>query len=345
MIIRNLNTKAITLFAAAGSVCITPGCSLINDDLEPCPKELRLCFKQAYLKDTDAFKAEVNSINIWAFNSEGTPVWSGSASGPALKEEGFYIPTPLQEGKYDFVAWCGLKDNENFDLATYTPTSKTDLEVKLKTIEENEQNISRNHLQGLYHGMIENVVYEADSFRPTIKDVTVSLIKDTKDIRIMLQHLDGSEIDNKDFSVTITDNNGNYAWDNALLTSETVTYCPWNVKYGIVTAPEAERQDTRDISTVASLMFELSTGRLMTDSNAILTVHRNWDDRDIIRIPLVEYLLLIRGYYGNISDQDYLDLQDDYSMVFFIDAASNWYTAMGIYINGWAVVPPQSQPL
>lgn len=345
MIIYNLSRKTIISFAAIGCMIFTTGCSLINENLEPCPQELRLSFKQDYLKETDAFKTEVNSINIWAFDSEGHPVWSGSASGPELKEDGFYLPTPLQEGKYDFVAWCGLKDNENFNLATYTPVSKTDLEVKLKSIEEDGKHISRSHLQGLYHGMLENVNYSADPTQPTVKDVTVSLMKDTKDIRIMLQHLDGSEIDNKDFSVTITDANGEYAWNNDLIGAETVTYCPWNIKYGIVTAPDAEKQETRDITTVASLMFELSTGRLMTDSHAILTIHRNWDDRDIIRIPLIDYLLLIRGYYGNISDQEYLDQQDDYSIVFFIDPASNWYLAAGIYINGWAVVPPQSQPL
>ncbi len=345
MILKNLSNKTSIYLALVGCILLTPGCSLINDDLEPCPEEMRISFEQAYLKETDAFKAEVNSINIWAFDSEGKPVWSGSASGPELKEEGFYIPTPLHEGKYDFVAWCGLKDNKDFDLATYTPTSKTDLEVKMKTIEENGKYVSNSHLKGLYHGMLENVVYEPDPTKPTIKDVKVSLIKDTKDIRIMLQHLDGSEIDNKDFSVTIADRNGEYAWNNSLKPSEKVTYIPWNVKYGVVASPEAGKSETRDITTVASLMFELSTGRLMTDSNAVLTVHRNWDNRDIIRIPLIDYLLLIRGNYGNISDQEYLDLQDDYSMVFFIDAASNWYIAAGIYINGWAVVPPQSQPL
>lgn len=345
MIFNNLSKKILISIAAAGCGFAATGCSLINDDLETCPQELRVSFKLAYLKDDISIKKEVNSINVWAFDTEGKPVWSGNSSGDQLKSEGFSIPTSLQEGTYDFVAWCGLKDNDDFDLATYYPTSKSDLEVKMKTIEEEGQNVSSSHLKGLYHGMFEKVKYEEDSNKPTIKDVNITLIKDTKDIRVMLQHLDGSEIDNKDFSVTITYANSEYAWDNALLPSPTVTYRSWNMKYGIVTSPDAERRETRDITTVASLMFELSTGRLMAGANAILTVHRNWDDRDIIRIPLIDYLLLIRGNYGNISDQQYLDLQDDYSIVFFIDAASNWYLAAGIYINGWAVVPPQSYPL
>ena len=102
---------------------------------------------------------------------------------------------------------------------------------------------------------------------------------------------------------------------------------------------------TRVQTTVASLLFELSTGRLMADSKARLVVHRNWDDRDIIDIPLVDYFLLVKGHYGDITDQEYLDRQDDYSIVFFIDKHSNWYVAGGIFVNSWAVVPPQDSEL
>ena len=335
-------SKLSLAFASFLTLAVTPGCSFVTEDLDPCPEELRLKFECAYLKDTDAFRYEVNSINVWAFDQQGRPVWSGSASGPEIKQEGYYLKTPLGAGTYDFIAWCGLEGNESFDLATYTPSSKEDLEVKMKTIQEDGKHVSKTHLDGIYHASLENVEYKADPLNANIKEVTVRLIKDTKDIRVMLQHLDGKEINEKDFSVTITDANSEYAWNNALLPSPLVTYQPWNTKYGVVSAPESQSGMTRDITTIASLLFELSTGRLMENSNAILTVHRNWDNRDIIRIPLVDYLLLIRGYYGNIADQEYLDLQDDYSMVFFIDASSNWYMAAGIYINGWAVVPPQA---
>lgn len=345
MLLKNLNNKitiSLVIFAAA---FVAPGCSLINEELEPCPKEMRLKFEYGYLKDTNAFGGEVGSINVWAFDKQGRLAWSGETSAQELTSEDSYMETPLDEGEYDIVAWCGLKDNDDFELLNYTPTSKADLEVRMKTIEEEGKHISRVNLHGLYNGTLDNVKYEPDPQKPSIMTCTVPLIKDTKDIRIMLQHLDGREIANRDFSATITDSNAQYAWDNALIGSEMVTYQPWNVKYGVVTAPGAENQGSRDITTVASLMFELSTGRLMTESNAILTVRRNVDNRDIIRIPLIDYLLLIRGNYGNISNQEYLDMQDDYSIVFFIDENSNWYVAGGIYINGWAVVPPQDYPL
>lgn len=341
MHIENLK-KSLVFSSALFAAFLTPGCSLVTEDLDPCPEELRLKFKDLYLKGTDAFLHEVNSINVWAFDSQGLPVWSGSASGPEVKDEDFYLQTPLGEGTYDFVAWCGLEYNESFDLSTYTPASKDDLVLKMKTLEEDGNHISRTRLQGVYNG-VKTFEYKADPLNPNIQDLTIDLTKDTKDIRVMLQHLDGKPIDEKDFSVTITDANSEYAWDNTLLPSPVVTYQPWRTKYGVVSSPDPENAETRDITTIASLLFELSTGRLMENSNAILTVHRNWDNKDIIHIPLVQYLLLIRGHYDYLNDQDYLDREDDYSMVFFIDSSSNWYLAAGIYINGWAIVPPQSK--
>lgn len=353
MHIKNLKSK-IFISAAILAGVMTSGCKMVTEDLDPCPAQLRIRFVYDYnLKWGDAFSHEVTSVNVWAFNPEGALVWSGSAAGAELASGDFYLATPLTEGEYDFVAWCGLEGNADFDLATYTPASKEDLEVTMRTVEEDGENVSKSDLPGLYHAYVSGVDYEVDPYNPTVKTVTMSLMKDTKDIRVMLQHLDGSEIENRDFSVTITDNNAEYAWNNALLpTSPMVTYQPWNIKYGQTTAPGEE--DTRTLydmattrvqTTVASLLFELSTGRLMVDSKARLVVHRNWDDRDIIDIPLVDYFLLVKGHYGDITDQEYLDRQDDYSIVFFIDKHSNWYVAGGIFVNSWAVVPPQDSEL
>lgn len=348
MHIRNFRNK-LFMSAAVLLASLTAGCSMVTDDPVKCPAQLRVRFVYDYnIKFADAFANEVKSVNVWAFDPSGNLVWSDAASGDALGGRDFYLETPLTEGEYDFVSWCGLKDNSSFDLATYTPKSKEELKVTLKTISENGMDISDKRLQGLFHGYVSEVRYEIDPYNPTFKTVTIPLVKDTKDIRVMLQHLDGSPIENRDFSVRITDANANYDWNNTLLSSPTVYYKPWAMKYGQVTAPG--QQDTKAVTTVASLLFELSTGRLMENSGAMLTVHRNWDDRDIIRIPLADYLLLVKGHYEDkngkeISDQEYLDRQDDYSMVFFIDKHSNWYVAGGIYINNWAAVPPQENPL
>ncbi len=114
------------------------------------------------------------------------------------------------------MSWCGLEGNSDFSLATYTPSSKEELEVKLNTLAENGENVSKSHIPGLYHGYVSNVEYKVDPFAPSFKTVTIPLMKDTKDIRVMLQHLDGSEIDNKDFSCTITTDDANLASEQRL---------------------------------------------------------------------------------------------------------------------------------
>lgn len=359
MHIRKIRNKLIMAAASLAAVTMS-GCSMVTDDMQPCPAQLRLRFVYDYnIKFADAFANEVTSVNVWAFDDKGNFVWSGSAAGETLSDGNFYLDVPLPEGRYDFVSWCGLLDNTTFRLATYEPTSKEELKMTLETLENAGGQLSENRLSPVFHGYVSDALYEIDPLRPVDKVVTLSLMKDTKDIRIMLQHLDGSAIENRDFTVRITDANKNLDWNNDLLPSPTVYYKPWAVKYGETSAPDGAGDGgtrsgftcgSRTVTTVASLLFELSTSRLMVNSNAVLTVHRNSDDTDIIRIPLIDYLLLVRGHYFNkqgqeIGEQEYLDRQDDYSMVFFIDKNSNWYMAAGIYINNWAVVPPQTMPL
>ena len=345
MHIKNLKSRTFISLALLTAM-ITTGCRMVTDGLDACPAQLRVKFVCYDLKGGDVFANEVSSVNVWAFNPGGALVWSGSASGPQLATGDFFLETPLPEGTYDFVTWCGLEGNTDFDLATYTPASKEELELTMKTLETEGDYTSDKRLIPVYHGEKMNVDYKVNPYEPTYEMVMASLTKDTKDIRVMLQHLDGSEIENRDFTVSITVANAEYAWNNALLSSPPVNYLPWNIRYGAMTKPGKENGssagDGGTVTTVSTLLFELSTGRLMVDSNAVLTIHRNWDDREIVRIPLVNYLLLIKGHYGNLTDQEYLDRQDDYSLVFFIDPNNNWYDA-GIFINGWAVVPPQDQ--
>lgn len=343
MLIKQLYTKLTKSAALTAAIFAVGGCSMVHEDLPECPARLSVRFTYDYnISFADAFRHEVKSVSVWAFDASGALAWSGSASGAALDTDNFVMDTPLGEGTYDFVAWGGLLDNADFTLQNYTPASREELEVRLKTIQEGDLNISKSDLAGLYNGRVLNYKYHIDPQKPSLQTVTVPLMKDTKDMRIMLQHLDGSPIVDQDFTVSITYADSWYAWNNAIVPGcPTVTYRPWNVKYGQTTAPGSD--GNRATTTVASLLFELSTARLMADANAILTIHRNRDDQDIVNINLTEFLLMVRGHYDIADDQEYLDRQDDYSIVFFLDANSSWYVAQGIYINGWVVVPPQQE--
>ena len=49
-------------------------------------------------------------------------------------------------------------------------------------------------------------------------------------------------------------------------------------------------------------------------------------------------MLLVKGKYNRaMTNQEYLDRQDEYSFIFFLDANNNWLSSH-IFINSWRVV-------
>ena len=69
-----------------------------------------------------------------------------------------------------------------------------------------------------------------------------------------------------------------------------------------------------------------------------LTVTDIVEGRKVFSIPLIDYALLVKGYYNrSMDDQEYLDRQDEYNMTFFLDEDDRWVNSF-IYINSWKVV-------
>ena len=164
---------------------------------------------------------------------------------------------------------------------------------------------------------------------------TVYLTKNTNVVRIVLQHLSGETVNADDFEFTITDDNGWMAADNSLLDDETLTYHAWSVYDG--EAALGDDAESEGITSVGAAIAELTVGRLMTDHRPILTI-RNKSGETILSIPLIDYCLLVKGNYNrSMSDQEYLDRQDEYNMVFFLDENDRWVNST-IYINSWKVV-------
>ena len=76
----------------------------------------------------------------------------------------------------------------------------------------------------------------------------------------------------------------------------------------------------------------------MTDKTPVLSIYNVQKDELVLSIPLKDYALLVKGYYNrNMSDQEYLDRQDEYNMTFFLDEFGNWASSR-IIINSWNVI-------
>lgn len=189
----------------------------------------------------------------------------------------------------------------------------------------------------LYYGFLENVQL-GDEYH-----FTMPLMKNTNNLRIILQHLSGEPVPEDMFTYSIIDDNGSLDWDNSVLPDETITYHAWHVGSGTaVTDPEPPVQDnaTKVQSAFSTALAEFTVSRLMADHapETRLVVRRAEDGEEIININLIDALLLVKEYYNrNMSDQEYLDRNDEYSLTFFLDEGFRWMNAY-IYINSWRVV-------
>ena len=57
------------------------------------------------------------------------------------------------------------------------------------------------------------------------------------------------------------------------------------------------------------------------------------------RLDLISYFLMIKGSANrHIEDQDFLDRQDDYTMMLILDDNNRWNIRLGLYINSWRIV-------
>lgn len=78
--------------------------------------------------------------------------------------------------------------------------------------------------------------------------------------------------------------------------------------------------------------------RLVKGQQPRLSVTNKETGETVLSIPLIDYALLVKGFYNrDMYDQEYLDRQDEYDMVFFLDEGDRWLDTY-VYINSWKVV-------
>lgn len=309
---------------------------LIFDGEGDCGIYYRIRFKYDYnIKFADAFANEVNSVALYIFDQNNTLVDNITTTDKeALSSGSFEIPLELEPGRYTLLAWGGLMNEESFDMVANTKIGTTKLEelqVKMhrQHNDKGEATVS-DDLLPLYHGTMTLEVVD----KPGTYTETMSLVKDTNSIRILLHEMSGHDVDADKFRFEIHDSNGLYDWDNTLLDDEQIIYEAW---YQTTGSADMEEYATRTVTEVNVALAELTIGRMRADNSPILHIISRETGEDVVRLPLADYALLVKGYYReSMSDQEYLDRQDEYSLTLFLDEGE-WVSSM-IYINSWRVV-------
>lgn len=312
------------------------GC--VYDDFKECPNEysLRLVYDRNML-GADAFASQVKSVDIKVFDhTTGQQVYHHTEQGSALAASGYNVALPVPPGSYDILCWGSMAEGESFGYAD--PRAEV-LEHHNVILNTEEGNVSRSRLNNLFHGLTTATFTDNNDrgyFVP--QSATLYLTKNTNRVNIILLNLDGRELAEDNFDMTIASRNGEMAADNSLGAQRRVTFKPWSI-----TPILSETDDGARAVTQSGLSAEFSLARLTaTTSASRLDVVRKSDGERIISIPLERNLLLYKGaFHSYMADDEFLDRKDDYTITFILDKNNNWNSAAMISINGWATLPIQ----
>ena len=324
---RNIISRIIGVALSVASMNFAfSSCENIYEDLDPCPHGVSLRFIYDYnMEYANAFHKKVDCLTLYIYDEEGNYVDTRTVTGAELQDEGFRMKLELEKGNYRFVAYGGLACDKSSFTLIQTPgpgTIYTNLQAKMDadclTIPE------RKKLHDMYWGQL--TLSTADLYQEGV----VEMMKNTNNIRIILQQMNGEAVNNKDFDFEITDDNTLFSWNNDLIPNGTVKYTPWS-------QGQASTGLTDDSKEVVVAYAEFSTSRLMPPNSPKLLIRRNSDGEEIVNIPLNNYLLLLKSdLYSKMDAQEFLDRESEWSMIFFLDSDQKWLRTY-IKINDWTV--------
>ena len=329
-------------------------CNILDEEDEDCALYVRFKYDMNML-NADAFSTNVKSLTLYVFK-DGKLAYQKMEEGSLLEREGYRMRLDeipyKQKHEYDYIVWAGVPDNNAFVVPTLAPGDPMEkLYRQIDRVQSRDGSAAsevKMNLQGLYHGMVEGASMSRAASTMAADEVLVSLTKNTNTVRVILQHLSGEPINVDDFKYTITDaDNGYMNYDNTLdpdkdaeTFSEPLVYSAWDTRSGTATGV----QDVTGEGQINVAVAELSIARLMTDKDPQLTITEKATGDIVLSIPLVDYALMVKGNYTNapqfgyeMPDQEYLDREDEYTMIFFLDEGNYWMNAF-IYINSWRIV-------
>jgi hypothetical protein len=321
------------------------GCDVINDDEGVCTTTYQVRFRyDMNLKYANAFTHEVKSVRLFVLDNDGNIVWENRESGDALASDDYAMTVDVAPGTYQLVAWCSTNSNSSYsyfdtprnqNITTQALTGLDNLGCVINgsTSQVNGESVTNvdYELDDLYHGMMTEVTFPDEV---GVHTVTMPLVKDTNRFRIALQQVSGAPLDVDDFTFAISADNARLHYDNSVIKGHRVAYSPWHTS----SATSAGEDTTEEDNVINVAVAELTVSRLMADDNPRLTVTNNESGETVFSIPLIDYAMMVKGYENReMSNQEYLDRQDEYNMTFFLDDAGRWIDSY-IYINSWKVI-------
>ena len=157
-------------------------------------------------------------------------------------------------------------------------------------------------------------------------------------------HIRQTEINHNDFVFEITDDNNSLDFMNRLRDSGELTYSPFAsrtqeaVIYGDPSSRAGEDEgETRGIAAIAAF----SVSKLETTRNPQLKVTRADNGQEVFKVDLPYYLSMFMTEHEGINTtedtQDYLDRENSWQLMFFLDDGTDLWINTYIQIQDWFV--------
>lgn len=306
-------SKTVLLFLFALCALCCGACSWVDDDRSDCPSGcwLKLSYTRNML-DVDAVTTQVKDVTLFILDREGNGIAREDVDSVTFHRNECMIRVPsLPQGDYTLLVWAGLADPHY----RYTPTSLALL--------RNEEGAQSDKLSSLFHGRLDNV-HIGEEYQV----LTLSLTKNTNMLSCILQCRSAAPLHSDDFRLELTARNGCMDHRNHPVDSVATRYLPF-------------MQESADLEDLQAVHAGMNTLRLMEDDDTRLRLIHQPGGEEIFNIPLTRYLLLSRKVeHAFMPPQEYLDRQDRYDLVFFLDPTDDPqqpYICLQMQVNDWII--------
>ena len=364
----NNNWFKLVCFSA---IALTTMSSCIKEDMDDCPpaiSKVALQFDYTYnVKQADAFAAEVKNINVYAFDENGKFFDSYIESREKFETGHTMEITGLKDGKYTFVCLARDRqvmsraedDEKEFSFASLTPGVSTIDDLTERMGKDNGEEIKNDkEFAALYTAktQVDFQRLNQKGNEGTVVTSTLSLMKCTKTYRIVLLPYENDQADFKpeNFDVRIE---GSAAWldhKGEKVKNEKITYLPYNMERRA--NYDGAHTEVNEEPVDQALIYDLSSSRMFERQNDRRVVRdgdkNDYDDKRIIITDLrdkdnpielfnhsLPWFLALCGekVNQNWDDQEYLDREDHYVLMFYVSDKRDYNMITKVNVNGWNV--------
>lgn len=314
--------RALTQLACVISCfLLTASCSWVKDDTDDCPYGFWLNLHYTYnMLDVEAAQRYITDVSVYVYDDNGNYMTRIDATQEQLCANSHRVRVEgLPEGDYQFVVWSGSGNSQYALAGERKGIDAFRLALAGTTASSSVQ------LPDLYHGFLPVVHYD-DAYAAH----DVYMTKDTNQLTCLMVPTNAdSTLNPDDYTMRIVTANGEMDAFNRLVSEVNYTYEPFHA--------DTISIDDSDYGHLHGLQFDISTLRLMADTDCRLILEKKATADVVFDISLPQYIGMIGSLHTlsgrQLSLQEYLDRQDFYSVVCFLSEGID--QLLQIQVNSW----------